>query len=119
MSTVMIPEIFDVEINGSEYTFEFTRKAIKDADQMGVMDVTSTLKRAEIIFYAGLQKHKPDITPNLARKILYSAIGEGDAAGEYKLADFNPIFDEFSRWAMEVFAGTGEKKIVSRRNQAN
>lgn len=116
MST-MIPEIFDVEINGTEYTFEFTRKAIKDADQMGIHDVTSNLKRAEIVFFVGLQKHKPDITPNLARKILYTAIGEGEEKGEYKLADFNPIFDEFARWTMEVFSGTGEKKIVSRRNQ--
>lgn len=115
---IIKPEIFDVEIGGREYTIEFTRSAIKAADQMGVMQMESQLKQLEIIMFVGLQKHKPDITPNLAKKILYTAIGEGEEAGEYAVSDFAPITDEFIRWVKAVFGGEGQKKIVS-RSQAN
>lgn len=120
MATMNIikPEIFDVEIGGREYTIEFNRNAIKTADQMGVLQMESQLKQLEIILFVGLQKHKPDITPSLAKKILNTAIGEGDEVGEYAISDFAPITDEFIRWVKAVFGGEGQKKIVS-RSQAN
>lgn len=115
---VIKPEIFDLEIGGREYTIEFTRSAIKTADQMGVLQMESQLKQLEVILFVGLQKHKPDITPSLAKKILYTAIGEGEEFGEYAISDFAPITDEFVRWVRAVFGGEGQKKIVP-RSQAN
>jgi hypothetical protein len=120
MTNVFKPEIFDIEIGGREYTIEFTRSAVKVADQMGVMNAESNLAQLEIVFYVGLMKHKPDITPNLAKRILYTAIGEGEEEGEYCLADFAPVLDEFGRWVRLVFLGNGEKsKKIAARGQTN
>lgn len=113
----MKPEVFDIEIGGKTYTIEFSRKAIKEADEAGIKGMESTIKLLETILYVGLKKHKPDITPNLAKKILESAIGSGDEEGEYTLSDFTPVIDEFTRWYQLVFGAEGRKKITARKDQ--
>ena len=113
----MKPEIFDIEIGGRTYTIEFNRKAIKEADEAGIKGMESTINLLEIIFYVGLKKHKPDVTPNLAKKILETAIGSGEEEGEYAISDFSPVIDEFTRWYQLVFGAEGRKKITSRKDQ--
>lgn len=110
-----IPEIFDIDVDGRNYTIEFNREGLKEADEMGVFSGTKgvTHEQPSIILYAGLKMHKPDVTPNLARKVWEAMLEEG-----YTLKDFNEtIGDEFFRCFKAFFteSGSGKKKITARK----
>lgn len=114
MATNLEPEIFDLTIGGRDYTVEFDREGLKEADSMGVAtkDGMGLYDRTALILYAGLKKHHPFVTIKMAAKILDSAIDEG-----YTLDDFSEIADEFTKWYKALFIVSGEKKkkIISRR----
>lgn len=103
------PLVREYEIDGRTYTFELCRQAVLEADRMGIMGVNSNIQILEIVFYAALKKHKPDITPSLAKRILNAALGE-DGDGDYDIADFNEWSDEFMRWYKVIFTSKGKKK---------
>lgn len=110
------PNIYDIDVDGRTYAIEFDREALKEADAMGVFNdnIGILYQRPEIILYAGLKMHKPDITINLARKIWESMLEEG-----YSVKDFNDtIGDEFSRCFKAFFPENGKKKIQPRKLQA-
>ena len=66
------PEVFDLEIGGHEYTVEFCREGMKEADTAGVASDNSmgNYDRIKAILYAGLKKHHPFITPKRAGEIM-------------------------------------------------
>lgn len=111
------PEIFDFSIGGHDYTVEFNRDGLKEADSMGVTanDEMGIYDRTKIILYAGMKKHNPFITLKRAGEILDTALDEG-----YGVDSFGDILEEFGRCYKAVFmqSGSEKKKIVSRRSQA-
>lgn len=112
------PEIFDFTIDGKDYTVEFTRDAIKEADGLGVtaQDV-GEFRRACIILYAGLKKNHPFITLKRASQILDQALEDG-----YSLDEFSDMIDEFTTWYKALFSGSGtakKKPLLSRRSIAD
>ena len=112
-----VPEIFDLSIGGHDYTVEFNREGLKEADSAGVTASESMglYDRTRIILFAGLKKHHPGITQKRVGDILDAALDEG-----YGLDSFADILDEFSRCYRAVFTQSGEtkKKIVSRHSDA-
>lgn len=109
------PEIFEFQIGGRDYTVEFTREAIKEADHLGALsdDKMGLYDRTAIILWAGLRKHNEFITySQVSRKggLLDQAIADG-----YDLNSFSDIVDEFTRWVQASFTDRGGKKIPSRR----
>ena len=114
MTEKLTSEVFDLSIGGRDYTVEFDREGLKEADSMGVAtkDGMGLYDRTAIILYAGLKKNHPFITVKLAVKILDSAIEEG-----YTLDSFSDIADEFTKWYKALFTESGEsKRIISRRD---
>lgn len=112
------PEIFDLSIGGYDYTVEFNREGLKEADGMGVTanDGMGLYDRTRIILYAGLKKNSPFISIKRAGDLLDTALDEG-----YGLDSFGDILDEFARCYKAVFIQSGGKtgkKLVSRRSEA-
>lgn len=112
-----VPEVFDFAVGGKEYTVEFTRESIKEADGLGVtaQDI-GEFKRACIILYAGLKKNHPFITMKRAAQILDEALEDG-----YSLDEFSDMIDEFTAWYKALFSGSGtakKKPLLSRRSSA-
>lgn len=106
-------EILDFTIGGRDYTVEFNRDALKEADRMGAASENiGTTDRVAIILYAGLKKHHQFITPKKVAALIDTALDEG-----YKLDDFADIVDEFNRCYKATFFSSGEEKksLVSRR----
>jgi hypothetical protein len=115
IATQLQPEIFDFTIDGRDYTVEFTRDAIKEADHLGAVsdDKMGLYDRTAIILYAGLKKHHPFITLSQVQRkdgLLDQALADG-----YDLGSFSDIVDEFTKWCQASFTDRGGKKIVSRR----
>lgn len=111
-------EIFDLNIGGRDYTVEFNRDAIREADGLGVLsnDNMGVFDRTACVLYAGLKMHHPMITPSkVSRKggLLDQALSEG-----YDFNSFVPIMDEFAQQVNTSFTGRNGKKIVSRRQAA-
>jgi len=111
-------EVFDLNIGGRDYTVEFNRDAIREADGLGVLsnDNMGIFDRTALVLYAGLKMHHPAITPSkVSRKdgLLEQALNEG-----YELDSFVNIMDEFSKQVNASFGGHNGKKIVSRRQTA-
>jgi hypothetical protein len=115
MSDKITSEVFDLTIGDRDYTIEFDREGMKEADSMGVAtkDGMGLYDRTVVILYAGLKMHHPFTTVKLAKKILDTATEEDG----YTLDDFSDIADEFTKWYKVLFTESGEskKKIVSRR----
>jgi len=115
MSEKITSEVFDLTIGGRDYTVEFDREGMKEADSMGVAtkEGMGLYDRTVVILYAGLKKNHPFTTVKLAKKILDTATEEDG----YTLDDFSEIADEFTKWYKALFTEPGEskKKIVSRR----
>ena len=111
------PEVFDLEIGGYEYTIEFCREGMKEADAAGVASDNSmgNYDRIRTVLYAGLKKHHPFITPKRAGEIMEQALDEG-----YGLDSFADIVDEFLLAYKATFTESGErkqKKLITRRSE--
>lgn len=111
------PEVFDLEIGGNEYTIEFCREAMKEADAAGVVsnDNMGNYDRIKAILYTGLKKNHPFITPKKAGGILDQALDEG-----YGLDSFADIMDEFVLCYKATFSESGDskkKKLITRRSE--
>ena len=119
MTEKITSEVFDLAVGGRDYTVEFDREGMKEADSMGVAtkDGMGLYDRTVVILYAGLKKHHPFTTVKLAKKILDTATEEEG----YTLDDFSDIADEFTKWYKALFTESGEskKKIVSRRAETS
>lgn len=110
------PEVFEFEIGGREYTVEFCREGMKEADAAGVTanDNMGVYDRTRAVLYAGLKKHHPFITVKQAGNILEQALDEG-----YGLDSFSDIIDEFVACYKATFteSGEGKKKLITRRSE--
>ena len=111
------PEVFDLEIGGNEYTVEFCRDGVKEADAAGVTsnDNMGHYERIRTVLYAGLKKHHPFITPKRAGEIIEQALDEG-----YGLDSFSDIVDEFLLAYKATFTESGaskQKKLITRRSE--
>lgn len=110
------PEVFDLEIGGHEYTIEFCREGMKEADAAGVAsnDNMGNYDRTRAVLYAGLKKHHPFITVKRAGEILEQALDEG-----YGLDSFADIIDEFLLCYKATFTASGDskKKLIARRSE--
>lgn len=101
------PEIIDFTVGDRDYTVEFTREALREADGLGVFsnDSMGTLDRVTIALYVGLKKNHPFITMRRAREILDTAVDEG-----YSLDAFADVVDEMTRCYKAVFFNTDDSK---------
>lgn len=102
------PEIMDFSMGNHDYTVEFTREAVREADSLGAVgnDSMGTLDRVTIALYTGLKKNHPFITVKRAREIVDSAIDEG-----YSVDAFADVIDEMFRCYKALFFNTeGAKK---------
>lgn len=111
-------EVFDLNIGGRDYTVEFNRDTIREADSLGVIsnDNMGIFDRTALVLYAGLKMHHPGMTPSkVSRKdgLLEQALSDG-----YEFDSFVPIMDELTRLFNLIFGGHNGKKIVSRRQAA-
>lgn len=111
------PEVFEFEIGGYEYTVEFCREGMREADAAGVAsnDSMGNYDRIRTVLYAGLKKHHPFITMKRAGEIVEQALDEG-----YGLDSFADIVDEFLLCYKATFTESGEgkkKKLISRRSE--
>lgn len=106
------PEIFEFSLGGYDYTVEFNREALKDADSMGAVSDNSmgTYKRTAVILFAGLKKHHPNITFTRATKLVDAAIDEG-----FGLDGFSDIIDEFTRCYMAVFTPSKDSHTLVKK----
>lgn len=107
-----VPEIFDFNIGGHDYTVEFNREAIKEGDSLGLTrdDSMGYFDLTKNILYVGLKKNHPHITSKRASEILEKALDEG-----YGLESFGDILNEFYRCYKAVFIESkGAKEIRSR-----
>ena len=58
-------EVFDLNIGGRDYTVEFNRDTIREADSLGVIsnDNMGIFDRTALVLYAGLKMHHQGMTP--------------------------------------------------------
>lgn len=111
-------EIFDLNIGGRDYTVEFNRDSIREADSLGAAsnDKMGIFDRTALVLYAGLKMHHPATT--LSKVSRKDGLLEQALDGEYDFESFVPIMDEFNRQFNASFTGHNGKKIVSRRQVA-
>lgn len=94
---------FKVSVGDKEYEIEFTRDSVRQFESMGgnIQDMQGKIyTTTDLLFYAGLIKHHPEVNPNLAKKISDAAIEEYGIDTVYA-----PLVEAF----MEVFTSAGEK----------
>ncbi len=109
---IMQPMQFELTVGEHDYTIEFTRASVKEADALGVIgsDKMGLMDKMANILYVGLKKHHPFTTAKLAKKILEEALEEDG----YEFDDFSAITDDFNRCVSQVFTSSQSKgkKIV-------
>lgn len=111
------PEIMDFSVDGHDYTVEFTREALREADSLGAFanDAMGTLDRVTIALYAGLKKNHPFISVKRAREIVDAAVDEG-----YSVDAFADVIDEMLRCYKALFFNTegAKKNLLVHRSAA-
>lgn len=111
------PEIIDFTVGGHDYTIEFNRESLREADSLGAFsnDSMGMLDRVTIALYTGLKKNHAFVTVKRAREIIDDAMDEG-----YSLDAFADVIDEMLRCYKAVFFNTDnpEKKLLVHRNSA-
>lgn len=110
------PDVITFTIEGRDYTVEFNRESLKNADDAGAASNSDMgiFARTRVILYAGLKKHHPNITLKRAGEIIDAALDEG-----YGIEGFTDILEEFSRCYAAVFTQSGEtkKKLTTRQSE--
>jgi len=99
--------VFNMEIGGKEYTIEFTRAALKQAEKMGSLnDGSGIFDKLEIILFAGLQKHHGRDFRSVAKvdALLDTALDDG-----YSLESFSDIVEEYAALFEANFSAAGEE----------
>lgn len=98
---------FEVSYNGQTYISEFDFEAIKRADEMKVMDLTSApLAFTAAVFYCSVLKNHPYANQRKVRGF-FDAIVQDE---EYGLSAFDDIVEEFTAHFLQYAALDKTKK---------
>jgi len=99
-----------IEVKGKDYTFELDRAEVKRGDTLG-FDRTkmeaNLATQSSILWYMGLHKHQPNMTPRIAEELLVEyAENENGDVGEV----FVFLTEQYNTFSLATLISSDTKK---------
>lgn len=100
-----------VEIGGKEYVFSLDREEIKRGEKMGLrvrLIEDEPLTQISLLWFVGLRKHQPNISPKVADDLMRTYTEEGGSYEE--IIAF--LLEEYSTFFQTTQLNTEKKKPI-------